>query len=603
MPRSPPSTMTAAPPIGRWDCMTLGMKLSFLPARLKSKPSDRVERAVAALRRGFGGLVGLSAVFNLFMLTGSLFMLQVYDRVLTSRSVPTLVALLVLVTGIYICLAALDIFRLRISTRIADWFGDLIGPAVARLSIGRPLYDATGGREEQPSNPMQDFDRLRAFIGSPAAIALCDLPWLPLYLVVAFAFHPDLGMLALGGVAVLFALAALGDRAAQVPVRLANAASARRARLIDTAARASETIAGLGMRGAYTRKYANVDGELRAAGRHASDRMAFFIGVSRGIRLLLQSASLALGAYLALKNEITPGMIIAVSIITSRALAPVEQVIGHWRAFVGARQSWLRLRDQIGSVDTDEPKTKLPRPKLSLEAIDLSVAAPSSDRVLLSGIDFSLRAGSSLGIIGPSGAGKSTLARALVGILPPLKGSVRLDGADLSQWQPDQLGRHVGYLPQDVELFDGTVAENIARLAAHPDSDAVIAAARRAGAHGLITSLPKGYDTLIGQGGMTLSVGQRQRIGLARALFGSPFLIVLDEPTSALDVDGDDALRKAVEMARLARAIVIIIAHRPSAIAGCDHVLVISNGKQTAFGRRDTILRENGRRPVKVASP
>jgi ATP-binding cassette subfamily C protein len=449
---------------------------------------------------------------------------------------------------------------------------------------------------------MQDFDRLRAFIGSPAAIALCDLPWLPLYLVVAFAFHVDLGMLALGGVAVLLGLAALGDRAAQEPVRLANAATARRARLIDTAARASETIAGLGMRGAYIRKYADMDGELRTAGRHASDRMAFFIGASRGIRLLLQSASLALGAYLALQNEITPGMIIAVSIITARALAPVEQVIGHWRAFVSARQSWLRLREQVGSVDTDEPKTKLPRPKSSLEVVDLSVAAPSSDRILLSRIDFSLRAGSSLGIIGPSGAGKSTLARALVGILPPLKGSVRLDGADLSQWQPDQFGRHVGYLPQDVELFDGTVAENIARLAPQPDSDAVIAAARRAGAHGLITSLPEGYDTLIGQGGMTLSAGQRQRIGLARALFGSPFLIVLDEPTSALDVDGDEALRKAVEAARLSRAIVIVIAHRPSAITACDKVLVISNGKQTAFGPREAILRENGRRPVRVAS-
>lgn len=580
--------------------MTPGTKFFVPPARQDLKPSTRVERAVAALRRGFGGLVGLSAVFNLFMLTGSLFMLQVYDRVLTSRSVPTLVALLILVTGIYVCLAALEIVRLRVSTRIADWFGDEIGPTVARLAIGRPASAA--GQKGPQSNPMQDFDRLRAFIGSPAAIALCDLPWLPLYLAVAFAFHVDLGMLALAGVAVLLLLAALGDRAAQEPVRLANAATAQRARLIDTATRAAETIAGLGMRGAYIRKYAGVDGELRAAGRHASDRMAFFIGISRGIRLLLQSASLALGAYLALQNEITVGMIIAVSIITSRALAPVEQVIGHWRAFVAARQSWVRLRDQVGNVDSDEPKTKLPRPKSSLEVIGLSIAAPSTDRVLLSGITFSLRAGSSLGIIGPSGAGKSTLARALVGILPPLEGSVRLDGAELSQWQPDQLGRHVGYLPQDVELFDGTVAENIARLAAHPDSDAVIAAARRAGSHGLITGLPEGYDTVIGQGGVTLSAGQRQRIGLARALFGSPFLIVLDEPTSSLDVEGDEALRKAVEAARLARAIVVVIAHRPSAIAACDQVLVISNGKQTAFGPREAILRENGQRPVKVAS-
>jgi PrtD family type I secretion system ABC transporter len=582
--------------------MTPGFRFSFLPERLESKSLDSAGRAVAALRRGFGGLVGLSAVFNLFILTGPLFMLQVYDRVLTSRSVPTLVALFALVTGIYVCLAALDIVRLRATVRIADWFGDVIGPSVARLAFGRPIYHASAGRQEQPSNPMQDFDRLRAFIGSPAVIALCDLPWLPLYIAAAFAFHVDLGMLALGGVAVLFGLAALGDRAAQEPVRLANAATARRSRLMDTAARASETIAGLGMRGAYLRKYDGVDGELRAAGRHASDRMAVFIGISRGVRLLLQSASLALGAYLALQNEITAGMIIAVSIITARALAPVEQVIGHWRAFVAARQSWARLREQVGNVDSDAPKTKLPRPKSSLEVIDLSVAAPSADRVLLSGINFSLGVGSSLGIIGPSGAGKSTLARALVGILPPLEGSVRLDGADLSQWQPDQLGRHVGYLPQDVELFDGTVAENIGRLASQPDSDAVISAARQAGAHRLITGLPEGYDTLIGQGGMMLSAGQRQRIGLARALFGSPFLYVLDEPTAALDVEGDEALRKAVETARLARAIVIVIAHRPSVIAGCDNVLVVSNGKQAAFGPREAILRENGRRPVRVAS-
>jgi ATP-binding cassette subfamily C protein len=576
------------------------MKLSLPPGRLEPKAPDRAGRAVAALRRGFGGLIGLSAVFNLFLLAGPLFMLQVYDRVLTSRSVPTLVALLMLVAGIYVCLAALDIVRLRASTRIADWFGDEVGPAVARLAIARPWYGPSARRQAEPSNPMQDFDRLRAFIGSPAAIALCDLPWLPLYLVVAFAFHTDLGMLALGGVAVLFGLAALGDRAAQEPVRQANAATARRGRLLDTAGRAAETIAGLGMRGAYIRRYSDMDGELRTAGRHASDRMAFFIGTSRGVRLLLQSASLALGAYLALKNEITPGMIIAVSIITARALAPVEQAIGHWRAFVAARQSWVRLRDQIG--DADEPQMKLPRPKSSLEVADLSVAAPGSDRALLTGVNFSLRAGSSLGIIGPSGAGKSTLARALVGILPPLAGSVRLDGAELSQWQADQLGRHIGYLPQDVELFDGTVAENIARLAQHPDSDAVIAAARRAGAHGLITGLPEGYDTLIGQGGMMLSAGQRQRIGLARALFGSPFLMVLDEPTSALDVEGDEALRKAVEAAKQARAIVIVIAHRPSAISTCDHVLVISNGKQAAFGPREVILRENGQRPVRVAS-
>lgn len=553
---------------------------------------------MTALRRGGVGLVGLSAVHNLFMLTGPLFMLQVYDRVLTSRSVPTLVALLVLVTGVYACLAALDIVRLRLATRIADWFGDEMGPAAASLTLGRSTWAMQG--EHEPASPIRDFDRLRAFIGSPAAIALCDLPWLPIYLAVAFMFHAQLGLLALAGVVLLSGLAALGDRMAEEPVRRANAAAAARARLIDTTARAAETITGLGMRGAYFDRYGAADAAMRLAGRQAADRMAVFIGVSRGVRLFLQSASLALGAWLALLNEITPGMIIAVSIVTARALAPVEQAIAHWRAFVAARQSWVRLRGQLEQGKDERQRTRLPRPRRSLEVAGLSVAAQGSRSVVVSGVSFSLKAGASLGVIGPSGAGKSTLARALVGIIEPREGSIRLDAADLRQWEADQLGRHVGYLPQDVELFDGSVAENIARLAVDPDADAVIAAAQKAGAHALIVSLPDGYDTIIGRDGVTLSAGQRQRIGLARALFGSPFLMVLDEPTSALDAEGDEALRNAVDAARRANAIVIVVAHRPSAIVGCDQILVLSNGRQTAFGPRELILRED--RPVRVSS-
>lgn len=576
--------------------MTLGKRPHFRFALGFQKPSHAASRAVFALRRGAGGLVALSAVVNLFMLTGSLFMLQVYDRVLTSGSLPTLVVLLALVTGIYACLAVLETIRLRASTRMADWFGDEIGPAVVGMTIGGVN---SGG---QSGNLMQDYDRLRGFIGSPAAIALCDLPWLPLYLLVAFLFHVSLGFLALAGVVVLFGLAALSDHLAQAPVALANAAAARRARVVDTAARAGETIMGLGMRGAYLQRYGQADADLRLAGRDAADRTALFVGLSRGIRLFLQSASLALGAYLALRHEITAGMIIAVSIVTSRALAPVEQAIGHWRQLVSARQSWARLSMALAKAGREQPKTRLPRPNAALEVIDLAVAAPASGKILLSGVSFSLRAGSCLGIVGPSGAGKSTLARALVGILPPARGSIRLDGAELSRWDPDDLGRHVGYLPQDIELFDGTVAENIARLAADPQSPAVLEAALKAGAHGLISGLPDGYDTPLGAGGINLSVGQRQRIGLARALFGSPFLIVLDEPSSNVDVAGDEALTVAVEAAKRAMSIPIVIAHRPSTISACDHVLVIANGRQTAFGPRERILTETGQRAVRVAA-
>ena len=400
----------------------------------------------------------------------------------------------------------------------------------------------------------------------------------------------------------LFGLAALSDRLAQAPVALANAAAARRARVVDTAARSGETILGLGMRGAYLQRYGQADADLRLAGRDAADRTALFVGLSRGIRLFLQSASLALGAYLALRHEITAGMIIAVSIVTSRALAPVEQAIGHWRQLVSARQSWARLSAALAKPGNGQPQTQLPRPNMSLEVADLAVAAPVSGKILLSGVTFSLNAGSCLGIIGPSGAGKSTLARALVGVLPPARGSIRLDGAELSRWDPDDLGRHIGYLPQDIELFDGTVAENIARLAAGPHSPAVLEAARKAGAHALISGLPDGYDTLLGAGGITLSAGQRQRIGLARALFGSPFLIVLDEPSSNVDVAGDEALTGAVEAAKRAMSIPIVIAHRPSTISACDQVLVIANGRQTAFGPRERILSDNGQRAVRVAA-
>ncbi len=568
---------------------------------LRSAAADPAGAVRLAVGRGYAGIVALSAVSNLFMLSGSIFMLLVYDRVLPSGSVPTLVALLVLLTCIYVGLAALETLRLRAATRIADWFGDEAGPAVMQFAI---LHQpATTGRHAAVQvNAMQDFDRLRSFIGSPAAIALCDLPWLPIYLIVAFLFHRDLGLLAVAGVAILLGLAALGDYLAQAPTRVASSANARRAKLFETVTRNAGTIAGLGMRGAFARRFADADADLRSASRRSADNTALFVGMSKGIRLLLQSASLALGAYLALRNEITPGMIIAVSIITSRAMAPVEQAIGHWRGFVAARQSWLRMKTALRAVGTAQPRTQLPPPRATLDVAGLGVSAPGSGQLLLGDVSFSVSAGMSVGVIGPSGAGKSSLARALVGVWPAAQGSIRLDGAEIGQWPADALGRHLGYLPQEVELFEGTVAENVARLAASFESDEVIAAAKQAGAHELIVGLPDGYDTMIGADGITLSAGQRQRIGLARALFGSPFLIVLDEPTSNLDAEGDEALLAAIDSATSRNAIVIVIAHRPSAIAACDRVLVIAKGRQAAFGPRNDILRQQDHGPVRVAT-
>ena len=578
------------------------MQSANAPSPLTCRPAGLDRPAVRhAVVAGFAGILALSAVFNLFMLTGSLFMLLVYDRVLPSGSRPTLMALFALVAGIYVGLGALETLRLRVATRIADRFGDEAGPAVMRAAVAAPAMTEPG-RPMRPVNAMQDFDLLRGFICSPAAIALCDLPWLPIYLAIAFLFHPALGTLALGGVAVLVLLTALGDRLAQEPARLAGGESARRARLFETARRNAGTIAGLGMRGAFFHRFAATDQALRSALRTSADSAALFIGLSRGIRLTLQSASLALGAYLALRNEITPGMIIAVSIITSRALAPIEQAIAHWRALVAARQAWLRLKPVFAPAGHAGPRTRLPAPATSLAVAGLSVDTPVSGRRVLSNVTFFVRAGSAVGVIGPSDAGKSTLARALVGVWPAAGGTIRLDGAEQLQWPQDELGRHSGYLPQEVELFEGTVAENIARLSAPVESSAVIAAARQAGAHGMIVGLPDGYDTEIGPDGLALSAGQRQRIGLARALFGQPFLVVLDEPTSNLDAEGDEALVGAIAACRKRGAIVIVIAHRPGAIAACDQVLVISDGRQAGFGPRGEILRDQGRGPVRVAT-
>lgn len=578
--------------------------LAFRRDSKKTGPAPAsVGRAISAVRFGYAGILSLSAIVNVFMLTGSLFMLQVYDRVLTSRSLPTLAVLLALVVVIYAFLGVIETLRTRAATRVAEVFEEEVAPAAVQLEIRQPLDGVGGIAAAETGHPVRDLDRVRQFIGSPAAVALSDLPWLPIYLVVAFMFHRDLGLLALGGVLLLVAVTAVNEWVIKKPVQASAIAGARRAALLEAGTRNAEAIAGLGMRGAFLDRFRTLSQMLTREGRRASDRAALFSGLTKSLRLFLQSASLALGAYLALQNEITAGMIIGVSIITSRALAPVEQAIGQWKGFVAARQSWYRLRDQLIATGAERKPTTLPRPNQSLAVADLAVSPPGADRLVLAGLNFQLRAGSAVGVIGPSGAGKSTLARTLVGIWKPLRGSIRLDGAELSQWSDDDLGRHLGYLPQDVELFDGTVAENIARLAEDADADGVIEAARHAGAHDMILRLPKGYDTPVGPNGLSLSAGQRQRIGLARALYGAPFLIVLDEPNANLDAEGDEALRGAIEEMRRAGSIVVVIAHRPSAVAACDQILVLGNGRQTAFGPRDAVLQENttNLRPVRVA--
>lgn len=530
-------------------------------------------------------LFGVSLVSNLLMLTGPLFMLQIYDRVLTSRSIPTLVAMTILVCGLYGFFALIEWVRSRMGVRLAGVIderlsGDLFGTMIRLRVSGR-------GR----SDPVRDFDTMRAFAGGQGPISFFDLPWIPVYLAIVFLFHPLLGWLATAGAAIIAVMLAIDEVVAQRPTREASAAATRRARQLEDARANSEVVIAMGMLGAVVERCKLISENFAQAQRRAADWTAFYSSVTKAFRFLLQSAVLAVGAYLTIAGEITAGLMIAASIVSARALAPIEQVVAHWRAFVGARQAWGRTKEALTEGQVVPRETSLPAPRRRLEVRNLAAGPGREARPLIGGITFALEAGEALGIIGPSGSGKTTLARALVSVWPNLAGDVRLDGSELEHYEPEVLGRAIGYLPQAVELFDGTVGENIARFQPDAASEAILEAARAAQVHELIASLPNGYDTEIGERGAMLSAGQRQRIGLARALFDEPFLLVLDEPNSNLDHEGEQALTTALQAAKTRGAIVVVIAHRPSAVAVADKLLFLQAGRQGAFGPKDEVLR------------
>jgi ATP-binding cassette subfamily C protein len=394
----------------------------------------------------------------------------------------------------------------------------------------------------------------------------------------------------------------LTERASRTPARMSAQDAGSRSVMMEAQRRSGETIVAMGMAGALAQRWAAVNDRYVAATGRLSDVAGSFGSVSKVLRLLLQSAILGLGAYLVIHLELTAGAMVAASIMMGRALAPIETAIANWRAFVAARQSTVRLSDSLMRAAPRRAATSLPKPAHSLDVEQVTVVSPGSTTPIVSGARFKLKAGEVVGIIGPSGAGKTSLVRALVGIWQPAKGSVRLDGAALDQWDAERLGQHVGFISQTVELFDGTVAENIARMSAAPDADAVLRAARAAGAHEMILRLPSGYDTPIGEGGEALSGGQRQRIALARALYGDPFLVVLDEPNSNLDGDGEAALLQAIAGVKARGGIVVLIAHRPLMLSACDHLLVLANGAQQEFGPRDAVWQKFSRRPVQPAA-
>jgi ATP-binding cassette subfamily C protein len=561
--------------------------------------------ALRACRAAFLGVGIMSCIINLLYLTGSIFMLEIYDRVLPSRSVPTLIGLIVLAGGLYIAQGVLDLIRGRVLGRIGTALDEALNARVFETVVKLPLL--IGGRNEG-LQPLRDLDNVRSFLGSMGPSAFFDLPWLPFYLLICFAFHVLIGITALVGAIILVTLTLITEYLSRQPAREAMGLAARRNDLAFSSRRNAEVLIAMGMAGRLAGRWSEANEKYLAGNQRASDVIGGLGAVAKVLRMTLQSAVLAVGAYLVIHQEATAGIIIAGSILSARALAPVDLAIAHWKSFVAARQSWHRLNKLLEQMPVKPAPTSLQRPSASLSVEGISVAAPGDQKVIVNEVTFVLNAGNGLGVIGPSGSGKSSLARALVGVWQPFRGKVRLDGAALDQWSCDLLGRHVGYLPQDVELFAGTVAQNICRFDPEAPSESIIAAAKKAGVHDMIVKMRDGYNTEVGEQGAALSAGQAQRVALARALYGDPFLIVLDEPNSNLDTEGDEALTRAVRAARERGAIVVVVAHRPVGIEGVDQILVLKDGRMQAFGPKETVLaqvlqpRVAGPAPIKIVS-
>ena len=560
------------------------------PVPAASRPGKAGLALPKALKRCSGvflAIGAISGVVNLLALSGSFYMLQVYDRVLTSHSTPTLIALSVLVAGLYIFQSIIDLLRSQVLVRLGSGVNAIMMPAAHAAALELPLRGQSATSSLQS---MRDVDAIRAFLAGQGLVALFDMPWIPVYLVFVYMLHPILGLLATGGMVVLIILTLMTEFMTQsLEVSVGKAASTRMA-LADANARNADVLRAMGFGDRASDRYLKASTEYLMLQARASDVVGGMSSLSKVFRMMMQSAMLGTGAYLTLMGEVTGGAIMASSICTGRATAPVELAISQWKSFVAARQSYARLKKTLGALSANTPQTKLPPPKKSFTVENVALTAPGSQRLLVSGVTFQLEAGQGLGIIGPSGAGKSTLARALTGVWPLARGAVRLDGAALEQWQPSDLGAHMGYLPQDVSLFDGTIADNISRMDPEADSRAIITAAKAADVHQLILGLSDGYDTRLGVGGQALSGGQRQRIALARALYKSPFLVILDEPNSNLDAEGEAALTRAIHGIRERGGIAIVIAHRPSALAAVDKVAVLGGGQLAAFGPKDEVL-------------
>ena len=546
-----------------------------------------MRQALQSSRNLFIATFVFSFFVNALMLTGPIYMLQVYDRVLGSRSEETLFALSLLVAFLYLTMGMLDYARGRIMARIGARFQSLLDHRVFSAVLKQAGLAA--GRQG-PNTGLRDLEAVQRLLSSPALFAVFDIPWTPIFLLAIFVFHPWLGYMAVIGGATLIVITVLNQVLTKRSVMEANLATAQADAFAENVRSEAELVQSLGMRAAVFDRWLIYRDRSLASTISASDWTGTFAAASKTLRLFLQSAMLGLGAYLVLQGEMTGGSMIAGSILLGRALSPIEQAIAQWPLVQRAQQGWGALIELLEKSPPQAPRTPLPVPKAILDMQQVTIVPPGDQQAALRMMTFRIEPGQAVGVIGKSGAGKSTLARAIAGVWPVAGGKIRLDGATIDQYDPDTLGGYIGYLPQKVTLFDGTIAENIARLSTSPDSKLVIEAAKKAGAHDLIVQMPDGYDTRVSAHGGRLSGGQVQRVGLARAMYGNPVVLVLDEPNSNLDSVGSDALNEAIRTMKSEGKSVIIMAHRPAAIAECDMLLVIEDGLRKAFGPRDEVL-------------
>ncbi|MDW5378233.1 type I secretion system permease/ATPase [Halomonas sp. HP20-15] len=561
------------------------------------KEATDLQRALKVCRGSFFSVGFFSMFINVLMLVPPLYMLQVYDRVISSRSAETLLMLTLVMVFLFMVMGGLELVRSRILIRVGNRLDTLVNGRLYSAMFRRSVL--TQGK--QTAQPLSDLTNLRQFLTGNGLFAFFDAPWVPIYLAVLFLFHPWLGAFASVAGIILMALAVANEKATKTLLADASNDHIKAQDLANSNLRNSEVLHAMGMLPGIMGRWAGKHHEFLAKQSRASDRAGALSNASKVLRLLFQSLILGLGALLVIEGEMTPGMMIAGSILMGRALAPIDQMIGSWKGFVSARSAYHRLNELLAQIPAEQQRMSLPAPRGDIAIETVAAAPPGVRMATIRGINFNVARGEHVGIIGPSAAGKSTLARVLLGVWPSQVGTVRLDGADIVQWNREELGPHIGYLPQDIELFDGTISENIARFG-EVDAQKVVAAARKAGVHEMILQLPNGYDTTINAASGALSGGQRQRVGLARALYGDPVLVVLDEPNSNLDDRGERALGESIKQLKAEGVTLFVISHRHSVLRLVDKLLVLKEGQVSLFGPRDQVLAQLTKTPAQKGS-